>query len=74
MQGLNSFANGWLEAMISNGPGNIAFNQEFQKAVLADLSKLVKIMPKVPKGMKFVDSPHINTLSQLRWKRMTTIC
>ena len=60
MRGLNSFANGWLEAMMGNGPGNIAFNHKFQKAVLADLSALEKIMPKVPKVMKFVESPHIN--------------
>ena len=45
---------------MGNGPGNIAFNHKFQKAVLADLSALEKIMPKVPKVMKFVESPHIN--------------
>ena len=62
MRGLNSFAHGWLKAMAGNGPGNIAFDHKFQKAVLADSAGLAKIMPKVPKGMKFVDSPHNNNM------------
>ena len=60
MRGLNSFAHGWLECMTGNGPGNIAFDPEFQKAALADASGLGNIMTKVPKGMKFVASSHFD--------------
>ena len=60
MRGLNSFAHGWLECMIGNGPGNIPFDLELQKAALSDAAGLGNIMPKVPKGMTFVESPHFD--------------
>ena len=60
MRGLNSFAQGWLTCMLGNGPGNIPFDLEFQKAAFAASSTLGSIIPKVPKGMTFVDSPHFD--------------
>ena len=60
MRGLNSFAHGWLECMIGNGPGNIPFDLALQKVALAEATGLGNLMPKVPKGMTFVDSPHFD--------------
>ena len=45
---------------MTQNTGDIAFDHKLQKAVLADAAGLAKIMPKVPKGMKFVDPPHID--------------
>ena len=42
------------------GPGGIAFDLIFQIIVLFELTTLVSIMPTVTKGIKIVDSPHLN--------------
>ena len=46
--------------MLGNGPGDIPFDIGFQQAALADAVGLGDLIPKIPKGMTFANSPHFD--------------